>query len=69
MENEGIMLTIGEDGIARAYDTTYDITIHCESAEEQEKAKKLLMKRTELQWVPVTDGDEWKPPDDEDGRI
>lgn len=66
--NDGIMLTIGEDGIARAYDTTYDITIHCESAEEQEKAKKLLMKRTELQWVPVTDGDEWKPPVDEDGE-
>jgi hypothetical protein len=65
--DEGIMLTIGDDGIARAYDDTYDITIHCESAEEQEKAKKLLMERTELQWIPVTDGDEWKPPVDEDG--
>ena len=81
MSNDGIMLTIGEDGIARAYDDTYDITIHCESEEEQERAKKLLMERmelqrtqiayggeTKLQWIPVTDGDEWKPPVDEDGE-
>ena len=68
MSNDGIMLTIGEDGIARAYDDTYDITIHCESEEEQERAKKLLMERMELQWIPVTDGDEWKPPVDEDGE-
>ena len=68
MSNDGIMLTIGDDGIARAYDDTYDITIHCKSAEEQEKAKKLLMRRTKLPWIPVTDGDEWKPPVDEDGE-
>lgn len=33
-----IMLMIGEDGIAREYDDTYDITIHCESEEDREKA-------------------------------
>ena len=29
--SDGITLMIGEDGIAREYDDTYDITIHCES--------------------------------------
>ena len=33
-----IMLMIGEDGVAREYDDTYDITIHCESEEDCEKA-------------------------------
>lgn len=33
--SDGIMLTIGADGVARQYDDTYDITIHCESEEEQ----------------------------------
>lgn len=66
--NDGIMLTIGGDGIAKAYDDTYDITIHCESAEEQKKVKKLLMEKTKLQWTPVTDGGEWKPLVDEDGE-
>ena len=54
---DGIALTIGDDGIARVYDDTYDITIHCESAEEQEKAMELL-KAKNPHWVPVTDGDE-----------
>lgn len=35
---DGITLMIGEDGIAREYDDTYDITIHCESEEDREKA-------------------------------
>lgn len=66
MPNNEIMLHIGDDGIARVYDDTYDITIHCESAEEQEKAMELL-KVKNPHWVPVTDGDEWKPDMDEDG--
>ena len=36
--SDGITLMIGEDGIAREYDDTYDITIHCESEEDREKA-------------------------------
>lgn len=67
MKNDGITLHIGDDGIARVYDDTYDITIHCESAEEQEKAMELLKAKTP-HWVPVTDGDEWKPTLDEDGE-
>lgn len=40
--SDGIMLSIGDDGIARAYDDTYDITILCESREEQEEVRKTL---------------------------
>lgn len=38
---DGIILSIGEDGIAREYDDTYDITIHCESREEQEECSDI----------------------------
>jgi hypothetical protein len=33
--SDEIMLVFGEDGVARKYDDTWDITIHCESEEEQ----------------------------------
>lgn len=39
---DGLILIIGEDGVARQYDDTYDIVIHCESAEEQDKVRKML---------------------------
>ena len=39
---DGIMLTIGDDGIAREYKDDFDITIHCESKEEQEEIWKRL---------------------------
>ena len=39
---DGLILIIGEDGVARQYDDTYDIVIHCESAEEQDKVRKIL---------------------------
>jgi len=65
--NDEIMIMFDDDGKAREYIDDFDITIHCESAEEQAKAMKLLKAKTKLQWVPVTDGDEWKPTLDEDG--
>lgn len=37
-----IMLMIGEDGKATVYDDTYDIVIHCESQEEQDRVIHLL---------------------------
>lgn len=64
--NDEIMIMFDEDGTAREYRDDFDITIHCESAEEQEKAMELL-KVKNPHWVPVTDGDEWKPTLDEDG--
>jgi hypothetical protein len=51
--SDGIMLSIGEDGIAREYDDTYDITIHCESREEQEEAIKCLGNKPH--WILCSD--------------
>ena len=50
---DDIMLTIGEDGKASLYDDTYDITIHCESQEEQDEVKKVL--QNVPHWIPVTE--------------
>lgn len=41
-------LVQNEDGTFSAYDDTYDITIHCESEEEQKKVIEYL-KRIKLQ--------------------
>lgn len=51
--SDNIMLMIGDDGMATLYDDTYDITIHCESKEEQDKVKRLL--KNVPQWIPVTE--------------
>ena len=50
---DDIMLTIGEDGKASLYDDTYDITIHCESKEEQDEVKRVL--ENIPHWIPVTE--------------
>ena len=42
----GIKIMINDDGIAELYDDRYDIVIHCESKEEQEKAYKALLSNT-----------------------
>lgn len=43
MEDEKfIQLYISDDGVAREYDPTWDVTIHCESEEEQKKVIELL---------------------------
>lgn len=47
--SDGIRLTISDDGVATLYDDTYDITIHCESKEEQEEVKRRLM--GEPNWI------------------
>jgi hypothetical protein len=51
--SDGIMLTIGDDGEATLYDDTYDITIHCESKEEQDEVRKAL--ENVRYWIPVTE--------------
>ena len=48
-----MLLTIGEDGTASLYDDTYDITIHCESQEEQDEVKRVL--QNVPHWIPVTE--------------
>lgn len=45
MSNEKeLVLFCREDGKWAVYDDTYDITIHCESKQEQDKAMELLRK-------------------------
>ena len=51
--SDGIMLTIGDDGEATLYDDTYDITIHCESKEEQDEVRKAL--KNIPHWIPCSD--------------
>ena len=51
--SDGIMLSIGDDGIAREYDDTYDITIHCESREEQEEVRKAI--ENIPRWIPCSE--------------
>jgi hypothetical protein len=71
--SDGIMLTIGDDGEATLYDDTYDITIHCESKEEQDEVRKAL--ENIPHWIPVTedtpteDDDYWCTFDAETGRF
>ena len=45
-----ILIYLDEDGKAKAYDDTYDITIHCESQEEQDKVRRLLQNIPN--WIP-----------------
>lgn len=40
-----------EDGTFSAYDDTYDITIHCETEEEQ---KKVIERLKATNWIPVS---------------
>lgn len=51
--SDGIMLTIGDDGEATLYDDTYDITIHCESKEEQDEVRKAL--ENIPHWIPCSE--------------
>ena len=37
-----LKMIMGDDGIFRKYNDEYDITIHCESKEEQDKVKEIL---------------------------
>jgi hypothetical protein len=50
MRDKGIMLMIGADGKAKIYDDTYDVTVHCESAKEMEKVKRIL---NGDRWIPA----------------
>lgn len=54
---DSINLIFDEDGVARIYDDTYDITIHCESQEEHDKVWATMNRR----WIPWNSG---KPPEE-----
>ena len=61
--SDGIMLTIGDDGEATLYDDTYDITIHCESKEEQDEVRKVL--ENIPHWIPCSE----RLPEEKDAGI
>jgi hypothetical protein len=50
--SEGLEFIINTDGVATLYDDTYDITIHCESQEEQDDA---IRRMKAWRWIPVTE--------------
>lgn len=56
-----MLFALNENGVAEEYDDTYDITIHCESEEEQDRVSKIL--ENYHGWIPV-DSDN-QPKDEE----
>ena len=55
MENE-IVLILGKDGKFHEYSDKFDITIHCESQEEQDHALAILVEKDDRTWHKVEDG-------------
>lgn len=49
--NDEIMIMFDDDGTAREYRDDFDITIHCETKEEQEKVWKRL---AQDDWIPCS---------------
>lgn len=49
---DGIMLQISDDGKATLYESTYDITIHCDSEKEQHEVMERL---NSTNWIPVSE--------------
>lgn len=55
MSNEKeLVLFCREDGKWAVYDDTYDITIHCESQQEQDDAVKMLERANECRGFSAT---------------
>ena len=50
-DDDYIMFTLNKDEVAEIYRDTYDITIHCESIEEQKTVEKILERCKG--WIPV----------------
>lgn len=46
-------LYFDDDGVAHEYNDEFDLTIHCETAEELEHVKKLL--KNIPRWIPVSE--------------
>ena len=50
--SETISIMFDENGIAKEYDDTFDITIHCESEEEQNRVLEILNREEKTgHWV------------------
>ena len=46
MSDNGIKAIMQDDGTFKVYDDTYDIIIHCESKEEQDKVEEILNQKS-----------------------
>lgn len=46
MSDNEIKVIMQDDGTFKVYDDTYDITIHCESKEEQDKVEEILNQKS-----------------------
>ena len=54
MMKDETMIVADENGLFDIYDDTYDVTIHCESEEEQDSVKETL-KKVANPWIPITE--------------
>lgn len=63
--SEGIKLTINEDGKIQEYDDTYDVVIHCESEQEQNRVERLVLNAFKTRWIPCSE----RLPEDGDCRF
>ena len=54
MMKDETMIMADENGVFDIYDDTYDVTIHCESEEEQNSVMETL-KKTANPWIPITE--------------
>ena len=61
---DSIMLQISDDGKATLYESTYDITIHCDSEKEQHEVMERL---NSMNWIPILDRDGQMPEVDDEG--
>ena len=52
--DEGTMLIQNEDGEWEKYDGTYDVVIHCDSKEDQQKVVGML-KNEIMDWIPISE--------------
>ena len=41
-KSDGLLAIMGDDGIFKVYDDTFDITIHCTNQEEQDEVEEIL---------------------------
>lgn len=46
----GVKFILNEDGVADLYDDTYDITIHCENKDQNDK---LMERLSRCSWIPI----------------
>ena len=49
--SEGLQAILNDDGVFEEYDDTYDLTIHCESREEQEE----VLNKLNCRWIPCSE--------------